>query len=247
MKYRDKNGVLHDFDLIKGMSAYESAKIGSYTGTEEEFYRDLGDLATNESVDEKIDTVNDTIDELNQTIVDTSDDLNAKIGVVDKEYNIDLTPQDYTVGRVANGLKVGNDLRFESNSTWKYMVADLSGDEELEIKFRTTSSYTQYIVLVDENNKVIDVPTSSEKVKDNAYNVYRVSVPQNARKVYVSAYNLSNYEHYILKASYADLANRIKKLEKEISERSRIEVMNVNNFNTSDTDMMNDNRVLVLV
>ncbi len=72
MKYRDKNGVLHDFDLIKGMSAYESAKVGGYIGSETDFYKDLGDLATNESVDSKIDTVNETIDELNQTIVKES-------------------------------------------------------------------------------------------------------------------------------------------------------------------------------
>ena len=44
MKYRDNNGDLHDFNVIKSPSAYESAKIGGYTGTEEDFYESLSKI-----------------------------------------------------------------------------------------------------------------------------------------------------------------------------------------------------------
>lgn len=37
----ESEGTLINMGRVKGISAYESAKIGGYTGTEEEFYQDL--------------------------------------------------------------------------------------------------------------------------------------------------------------------------------------------------------------
>lgn len=62
-KYRKSDGTLVDFDVIKGESAFESAQIGGYSGTEEEFYQSLGDIATKTSVNDKIDSVLTEFDE----------------------------------------------------------------------------------------------------------------------------------------------------------------------------------------
>ena len=44
MKYRDNEGNLHDFNVIKGESCYESAVTSGYTGTEEQFYSSLSKI-----------------------------------------------------------------------------------------------------------------------------------------------------------------------------------------------------------
>lgn len=46
MKYRDTDGQLKDAFAFKGQSAYDSARIGGYTKSEQEFYEDLGHLAS---------------------------------------------------------------------------------------------------------------------------------------------------------------------------------------------------------
>lgn len=57
MKYRDSSGVLHEFELIKGKSAYDSAKMGGLPSsvTETEFYNKLANSLTEDELDEKLD------------------------------------------------------------------------------------------------------------------------------------------------------------------------------------------------
>lgn len=50
MKYRDTDGQLKDAVAFKGLSAYDSARMGGYTKSEQEFYEDLGHLASREEL-----------------------------------------------------------------------------------------------------------------------------------------------------------------------------------------------------
>lgn len=56
---KDEDGNISKSSIVRGMSAYDSALIGGYSGSEEEFYQKLSDVATTEDVaevDEKVDT-----------------------------------------------------------------------------------------------------------------------------------------------------------------------------------------------
>lgn len=52
---KDKDGNISKSSVMKGESAYDSAKIGGYSGTEEEFYMQLGQSVTKSELDVKLD------------------------------------------------------------------------------------------------------------------------------------------------------------------------------------------------
>ncbi len=68
MQYKDKNGVIHENVLIKGESAYESAQVGGYQGTEEDFYKLLGDIPKLSDIDTLKTEVNESVSELSKEI-----------------------------------------------------------------------------------------------------------------------------------------------------------------------------------
>lgn len=75
MKYRDKNGVLHEHTLIKGESAFESAQIGGYKKSEEQFYKDLGKLATTDNIKAVKDEISGEIDSVKSELVGKLEDI----------------------------------------------------------------------------------------------------------------------------------------------------------------------------
>lgn len=82
MQYKDKNGVIHENVLIKGESAFESAQIGGYKGTEEEFYQDLGKMATTDDIDATKEELDDKISQQSKEIEDYK--LNQTLSIDDK-------------------------------------------------------------------------------------------------------------------------------------------------------------------
>ena len=84
LKVKDKKGKISEIPAIQGKSAYEYAKDGGYTGTEEEFAAKIaGEWATVKYVD-------DEVGKLEQEIGDLEDTLDASVTIHDSFQNIEF-------------------------------------------------------------------------------------------------------------------------------------------------------------
>lgn len=81
---KDKDGNISKSNVIKGESAYASAVIGGYQKSEEEFYQDLGKMATTDDV-EKVD---DKVKEIDKKFDTRVNELLGKMATTDDIENV---------------------------------------------------------------------------------------------------------------------------------------------------------------
>ena len=105
---------------------------------------------------------------------------------------------EFTSGRVSAKAKlnIGDDVVFETSSTWNYVEFVSESGKLYEVKFRATSNYSRYIVAVDSANKITNFVTTIENVIDETENIIRFYSPNGATKIYVSSYGLSDENFY---------------------------------------------------
>ncbi len=83
-KYRKPDGSLADFNMFKGESAYESAVIGGFSGTEEEFYEKLGQSVTKGELKVEVDKIDDEIVGIKEQIRDLREYIESKLSQFDE-------------------------------------------------------------------------------------------------------------------------------------------------------------------
>lgn len=128
---RNENGQLVKVPFVEGVSAYDSAVIGGYTGTETQFYQDLADATTKEYVDEEINEVKFRLDTIEDEIKKpTTKELLRPYFAVGTLLSTTGTMDNLdTRCTLTKMLKISNfsTLSFESDIKALYMIYDSKG------------------------------------------------------------------------------------------------------------------------
>lgn len=191
------------------------------------------------------------IDELHsdvENIDKLQSDFEYKVGNVKQEY-IELDITDFTSGRVKNNVSVGAELQTESSTTWEYTAVDVGDYKDYKIIFRSpASSYSHYIVGVDENNIVTEI--HGEATPDAATTqTVEFTCLSTTKTIYISNFHLSTDTTFSVKEKrFISLQNQINAIVEDIENLKNTVTysMSVANFNSANFDNMNDTRSIIL-
>lgn len=216
MKYR-KNGILHDFDVIQGMSAYQSAVIGGYDKSEEEFYKELSDLATNTKVEEVKEEIEGEVGQLAEEIADQTNSF------ITNKMPVKLEWEEGNISSTS-----GNN---QSSTAWHRTVGFLHYDNEVTVTVDRLNGHNRQDLYCYSYSNVTGDFLERQKVF-SSYSVDTVDIILEKDKKY--RFTNANYQNHEVSWFWDFNINSdiVKVLKQKSNTVSRVEALTTSEFNS---------------